>query len=71
MSVDSAYAFVRHLRSDPDLQRRLRADDADVERLCAEATALGYEAEPDDLRLAFRSEWGLRWLSAGVRTPES
>ena len=62
MSVANALAFLRRLRSDEDLRRRLDAAPraAAMARLCEMAQAAGKPCLPAHIAEAFRIEWAAR-----------
>lgn len=66
VSVQSASAFIRHLRDDAALREALAADyepSDGLEPLLRAGREAGFDFTADDLREAFRFETGLRWLA--------
>ena len=70
MSVQSAFAFLKHAREpDPDLAAQIRdlGPEADLDSLVQTGVQTGYTFTAGDLRTAFNTDWAMRWLHARSR----
>lgn len=63
MSVKSALQFIEYVRANP-IQAELREHPPALEDFPAIGRTAGYDFTLDELRAAFRHDWGLRWLKA-------
>lgn len=66
MTVDAAHGFIRALRADEVLRRRVEAlgEAAELGGLVAIGAASGFAFDEAALRRAYRQDWTLRWLAA-------
>lgn len=66
MTLAAAHGFIRALRADDALRRRVAAlgEAADLEELVAIGAGAGFAFDEATLRRAYRQGWALRWLAA-------
>lgn len=69
MSLQAALLFVRALRDDPALRRRVEAlgPRASLDDIATVAREHGSDFTPDELRRAHAHDWTMRWAAQADR----
>jgi predicted ribosomally synthesized peptide with nif11-like leader len=67
MSVKAAMEFIQLVRADESLRRELEAlgRAADLECVIRIAQSAGYTFSVEELRVAFKHDWAMRWIRFG------
>lgn len=71
MSFPNAVEFIRRVRDDQLLKRRLSALSVDqwMEGLMALGREIGLEFQAQEFDAAFKHDWRMRWLKHSARHP--
>ena len=63
MAIQTALAFINHLRQDEKIRHRVSSlSNMTLDAVVELAEEIGYVFSAEDFRIAFKHDWGMRWL---------
>ncbi len=70
MSVAGALQFIRRVREDQALRNRIQALESTTEEALVQVgAAAGWDFTAEELQVAFKHDWRMRWLHYSARHP--